>query len=523
MIFFFGTMGIFLLVPLFAALCSGVPVHRVRPRAVTSRATVSGGRMRGFYSLSLELERQTVSVLLDTGSSLFGVVGKGCRVVSSGNTCAAPGGRLLNVGDLHPVSCGELPGCCRGQGGDSCVASVGYLDGTQAQGPVYLLQARMPDSNTSAVPVFVGVIEKEQGHFSTSDSHGILGLGVVPHGAIPDYLSMLEQHGQPALIGMCLTDEGGDVTFGKLDPSKTTGTIQYAPLIKPATSWAIMLNSFSFASGGGGSVSAQGMRAIVDSGTTVILVPTAMLADIVTALKQICVSNRHVREFLCAPDGNIFSVPDGQCREFSPDSIFPYLPDLEVNLAPSISVRVPGKNYIRWEERSGQACGVFGVMALEKAPQDMVLLGDVFLRSTFAVFDRTEQRIGFGPAVNCTVPAEHGGGRRDPLIIVGVIGVALVVGIVVFIIFVRISQSGLDGRSQVAPDAERLGGGSGLSSVWSRLTTLFRWNAAAGGSHADAASVAERRLAAFEKLEEQTSRMETFDDEDDVIERDEFL
>lgn len=411
----------------------------------------------------------------------MGVSSDSCLNVDDGATCSVPGGDLFDPfrPPASPVPCSELPGCCGGTG-TVCQAAIQYLDGTGAQGPVF--KAPVVIGNIS-VDVFVAAITREKGGFSSEYFHGILGLGVIPNSGIPDFLSMLEGQNVPPIVSMCLGETGGDIVFGVPDLTKALDPLQYARVTAPYQEWGIVMDSLVVS--GAAPISTPGLRVVVDSGTTLMVVPNSVLVSLVAALKAQCTKIPGLSGFFCDPTGNIFIVPDGKCMRFSL-SILSILPDIEVHIPTesgnsTIIVRIPGRNYIRYEERDGSACGMFGVVSMAQAPPELVLLGDVFLRSTFASFDRSTRppRIGFARPVNCTIPPQTAGGVQDPLIIGGVILVALFIGGAVFLVWFLIERR--KRSSGPASAAASVGGGNVL-----------------GGSQLD---VSQRKLPAFDDVE----------------------
>lgn len=425
---------------------NSLPLRRVaRPvakerHALRQRLSRSVPLLSGFghssYVVDMTLDGQEVPLLIDTGSSLLAVVSAGCRTDNGGAAC--PGVHFHPAGE--PVSCDTLPGCCGG--GHACVGSIAYLDGTAAMGPIYGASARLDNISSR---VFLAAIEKTHGHFSTTAAAGILGLGLVPHGPIPDYLSSLDVVSQS--VGLCLGDEGGKMSVGAVDESAIVSPVRYVEVVAPHRAWQVAGGSIAIVSSVGGaavnaSVSLTGLRIIVDSGTTLLLLP----ADRVSALKQrlqaLCVTRPELLDFLCGPE-SIFSTPEGHCRVFD-GAVLEQLPPIEITLPAAdggapVQLAVPGKHYIRYEQQSsGRLCGIFGIVSMPTAPPDLVLLGDVVLRSVYAHFDRSRQpaRIGFAPSVNCTPVPARSGGRREPLLVAGVVLGSLAVGVLIFLGFV---------------------------------------------------------------------------------------
>jgi hypothetical protein len=163
------------------------------------------------------------------------------------------------------------------------------------------------------------------------------------------------------------------------------------------------------------------------------------------------------------------------------------LPDIEVHIGSGIVVNIAPRLYIRYEEQSGVFCGVFAMFSMPSAGE-LFLLGDVFIRSSYLIFDRSTNpaRIGFGKP-NCTAISQKSGGRRDPLIFVIVIGAAVAVGVAVFAAVVLIER-----RKQ------RMGSASSAVAAGGMTT---------GGSRGSNMDVINQRLTRFDNMAEEDQGM----------------
>ena len=169
-----------------------------------------------------------------------------------------------------------------------------------------------------------------------------------------------------------------------------------------------------------------------------------------------CSQDTEISKALCGTY-NLLNVPSGRCMLFD-ESLLSKLPDIEVRITSSFSVKIPASIYIRYEHHGSKLCGVFAIFSMEHAPANLVLLGDVFMNSAYVIFDRSTSpaRIGFATP-NCpttgttyapyqgsptTTPASGGG---DDMVHLGlIIGAALVVlgiGLTLLIVLVRRSRN----------------------------------------------------------------------------------
>ncbi|KAJ0404231.1 hypothetical protein ATCC90586_008004 [Pythium insidiosum] len=147
----------------------------------------------------------------------------------------------------------------------------------------------------------------------------------------------------------------------------------------------------------GHEVAAQGI-AIVDSGTSLLLLPPRVFNETVAWLA------RHLRrhhQALLVP--NARAVGGVACRECSPDMF----PALEFSLAQADggaqTLALQGRDYVRCD---GEWCSPLldqhALFAPNKGDEkDVVVLGAVFLRAYYAVFDVAHKRVGFACLGEC--------------------------------------------------------------------------------------------------------------------------
>lgn len=164
-------------------------------------------------------------------------------------------------------------------------------------------------------------------------------------------------------------EEAGELLLGGTDPSYYTGDITYVPL-SAATYWEIKLDDFVV--NGESYVSSTEHKAIVDSGTSILTGPAEEVSKIASALggKEIVPGEYFVK---CDYDGPNFDFTiDGNVYTLTPEDYL--IPD-------------------------GNLC-LLGLMALDiPAPTGPLwILGDVFMRKYYTVFDSANERVGFALA-----------------------------------------------------------------------------------------------------------------------------
>ncbi|NXI65652.1 PEPA protein, partial [Anseranas semipalmata] len=218
-----------------------------------------------------------------------------------------------------------------------------------------------------------GLSETEPGtFFYYAPFDGILGLAfpsIASSGATPVFDNMMSQD----LVAMDLfsvylssDDESGSfVLFGGIDSSYTTNGISWIPL-SAETYWQITMDSVSI---NGDSVACTSTcQAIVDTGTSLLAVPSSALDSIYSALG---VSSSASEEISCDDTSSL------------PDIVF------EIS---NTSFTLPASAYVL--EINGSCSLGFEAMTVSTESGDLWILGDVFIREYYVIFDRANNKLG---------------------------------------------------------------------------------------------------------------------------------
>ena len=209
---------------------------------------------------------------------------------------------------------------------------------------------------------------------------GILGMGftsISVDNTITVFENALKQKviDQPMFAFYLGDNSPGELTFGGYDVTKFTGDLVTVPLIS-ATYWEIGIDAISAGSyHSTPNTDGSPITGIVDSGTSLLAGPRYQVTKLAAA-----VGAKH----------NIFT---GQytidCAEL--DSI----PDL-VFIIRGIEFSVPGKMAVL---QTSKAC-ILAVMGMDfPKPGPQWILGDVFMREYYTVFNYLDQTISFAKAV----------------------------------------------------------------------------------------------------------------------------
>lgn len=170
-------------------------------------------------------------------------------------------------------------------------------------------------------------------------------------------------------LGNCRSDEG-ELLLGGTDPNYYKGEFDYVPL-SSATYWEINMDKMIVA----GTVYGEKSKAIVDSGTSLLTGPSKYVEDIA---KQLGAKEMgRTGEYLMDCDANA--------------------PDLEFVLGDKTYILSPEDYLIP----DGDLC-LLGMIGLDIPPPNgpLWILGDVFMRKYYTVFDVANTQVGFAEAVH---------------------------------------------------------------------------------------------------------------------------
>ncbi|XP_036163157.1 napsin-A [Myotis myotis] len=208
---------------------------------------------------------------------------------------------------------------------------------------------------------------------------GILGLGfpVLAVGGVRPPLDTMVDQGlldKPVFSFYLNRDpeaaEGGELILGGSDPAHYIPPLTYVPVTVPAY-WQVHMERVTV--GTGLTLCAQGCPAILDTGTSLITGPTEEIRALHRAIGGFPLLGKYIIE----------------C------SVIPALPPVSFGLA-GVWFNLTSQDYVIQIARGGARVCLLGFQALDVPPPSgpLWILGDVFLRSYVAVFDRGDVKKG---------------------------------------------------------------------------------------------------------------------------------
>ncbi|XP_072559459.1 gastricsin-like [Paramormyrops kingsleyae] len=234
------------------------------------------------------------------------------------------------------------------------------------------------------------VIKDQQIGLSTSEPgenwvvapfDGILGLSypsIAAGGQTPVMDSMMQDNLlQQDIFAFYLTAneaEGSEVAFGGVDTSKYQGQIYWTP-VTAETYWQIAINGFLINNQATGWCS-SGCQAIVDTGTSQLTCPQQYLGYLMQSIGA------------QANQNGGYMV---DCSEVN------NLPTITFNIN-GVDFSLPPSAYISEENQNGYEYCMVAISSTylpSQNGQPLWILGDVFLREYYSVYDRANNQMGF--------------------------------------------------------------------------------------------------------------------------------
>ncbi|PNP85047.1 hypothetical protein FNYG_01572 [Fusarium nygamai] len=310
------------------------------------------------YVAPVVIGGNTWSLIVDTGSSnTWCGAQTSCEPTSTGESTGNSvsvsygSGSFSGTEYTDEVSFGGLSVAAQSIGAASSASGFSGVDGIIGFGPVDLTENTV--SNTDTVPTFMDNLYS-QGSIPSE----VLGVSFKPESGSDD------------------DDNNGELTLGGIDSSKYTGPLTYFPTLTsgPASEyWGISISRFTY-----GSTTLGSGSGIVDTGTTLIYIPTSAYNKFLSATGGSTDSSSGLSSFNRKPTSN-FGVKFGSTTyTLTPAQ---YL----VPTAQYGNFGLSSGKYYSWISDGGSS----GVNTI---------IGQKFLENYYSVFDTTNSRIGFAKA-----------------------------------------------------------------------------------------------------------------------------
>jgi len=324
-------------------------------------------------ALSLGSPEQSFELIFDTGSSVRTSQWLWVTSQECGKACHQSSSRFDGKASESFRNTGRAEHLEYGMGsatGTICEETISLSDGMQALNQSFVLVTKDSDFGNMAADGILGLA------FNTlSSNHPTLIDTLKTQGIIKD-----------AVFGVYLNDNGysedttdlqSNMMLGGYDVEKYThnGTLTFLKVYSNIGFWAVSLEGVSY---GSQALTLTSVMAIVDTGTSYLIGPQSEVSQFLQPLLAAGMCSSTVSGVVC-DCGNRYSLSDYS--------------DLSITLG-GYSFTVPAETYM-WQQ--GTQC-----VMLVGSIQDMGMwiLGDVFLRNYYTVFDMDNQRVGFAGNVH---------------------------------------------------------------------------------------------------------------------------
>ena len=248
---------------------------------------------------------------------------------------------------------------------------ISYGDGSGASGTVYRDTVTIGGVTYSSQAVEAATSVSSE-FTSDTDTDGLVGLAfnsintVSPQQQKTFFSNVASSLAAPILAANLKYHAAGEYDFGFTDSSKYTGSISYTNVDSSQGFWGITVSGY----GTSPSTTSTSFSAIADTGTTLMYLPNAVLTSYYSKVSGAKNSNTY--------GGYVFP-----CSAT--------LPDFYLKIG-SYTARIPGK-FINYAPADNAGTTCFGGIQ-SNSGIGLSILGDVFLKSQYVVFDLSVPRLG---------------------------------------------------------------------------------------------------------------------------------
>lgn len=413
----------------------------------------------GEYYTTLYFGGQPINVQVDTGSSTIAVPLKQCRNCRSHDhrldlqaatgtagyiPCASSACRPNVCGALKSCSvCSQNNrACCSLDAPKACGFFLLYADRSGASGA--LIQADVAMAQLT-VPLIFGAILRETEQFENQNVDGILGMAYSSLACNPTCVDplfdTLVKTGKVErdIFSICTAADGGTITLGGSSPDFYKGKLQYVPLSHGAVKHFYRVDVKQVSIGGKRVRIPNFSNAIVDSGTTVlVLAPSAYNAikghfqENYCKIPGLCPSSSRQVEYVRVIQRAHFSADvqqevlnttyrpaddktwfnPGYCARLT-DEYIRMLPDIVISLngvdlvldSDTYMLRYEQQSTFAWETITYRCLGLSPLEGLQHM-ENNAILGNTVLIKYFVEYDRENDRVGFAVSKNCVDPSK---------------------------------------------------------------------------------------------------------------------
>ncbi|KAH7914900.1 acid protease [Hygrophoropsis aurantiaca] len=317
-------------------------------RSNGSEALADSNELLWFGNVSVGTPPKTFTIDFDTGSSDIFLAGPKCGASCLGHTIFNPNSSSTSkdLGQTFNATYGK--GNAFGELYTDVVTVAGYTATNQT----------------------IIVAEQYGDAFSDQDfpPDGLMGLAfqrLTGYDSPPFFLNLITQKAVPEpVFAVKLADNGSELLLGGINSDLYTGNITYVPVTEEAY-WQIDIDGMS----ANGQQLIKNVSGIADTGTSLLTGDTTNVANFYASLNATSLGN------------GLYSLP---CDNF-----------------PNATMEIGGRSFALSSETFNlgpvkyQSPDCVGGLVASDVLNDLWILGDVFLRNTYTIFDVGNTQVGF--------------------------------------------------------------------------------------------------------------------------------
>jgi len=358
-----------------------------------------------FTTVAIGTPPRTFILQVDTGSSDVILYGSTCKGCPNGSTRYNPN----NSSSASPIHCRDHNFLCDKtlcDGFEQCAFKDDFGGGNKISGLVGWDKFNPAPKAAKTAMISLGAINNVQPPNLTFEPNPIDGLWGLAHKALSGW------YGDPAIaiwinennfydsFSICLFNDSGIMEVGTNYYSSANKQYQWTPVYQYSSLWAwyvVWLDDFRFNNMSLGLSQSQlnANTVIVDSGTTLIVVPQNVYQAIAKVLLKMCGTNN--MPGICGNPPNGSQLLAGDCIQLSNEQLAIF-PNLTIYLYEILPLTIYPTDYL-WQG-AGQP-GYYCLGIYQMSDTFPIILGDVFMQRFHVVFDRNEDVVGFGDPSTC--------------------------------------------------------------------------------------------------------------------------
>ncbi|MBY0274233.1 A1 family peptidase [Candidatus Binatia bacterium] len=373
-----------------AARTNGAPADASCP-AVLAMVGLSGCAASG-YTAPVTIGTQTFDLIADSGSTTLAVASTGCASCTGVSPLYAPGSTATDL---------------------SSTVSSTYGDGSGWSGAVFSDLVSLSPQTTSVRMGFAAIRNNLDGFLQQATCNlgsvslpyqGLVGLGgpgLLPDAGTDSYLDQLAALGAVAdVFSVRLCALGGTLWLGGYDGAAATTPPSYTPMVGGSS-----LNQVTLSRVGVGATSVTvDANAIVDTGTTDMVLPTAAFDAIASA---VAAAPTFAQNFSGGPSWFSSGTCSRPLQGLTKDRLDDGLPMLQLTFPSSpsttFSIDLPATDSYLLHETDAAGNAYYCAGIAPNGGGTLTIIGANAMHSLLTVFDRRNQRIGFAPGQGCPI------------------------------------------------------------------------------------------------------------------------